>query len=234
MSKKPLLLLLETATGVCSVALSEGERLLSIRTSKEEREHAAMLAVYIQEVLSGAGMHMREIDAVVVSKGPGSYTGLRIGIATAKGICFTMNKPLIAIETPLAMASAYLDEYKNELPADAVLVPVIDARRMEVYGATLDVQLQYIEGIRAEVLTGDSFIRKQKGPHFIFGDAAAKCAEVFKSESYVKVDTSFNLSAQGLLYPGLLAFSQKKFEDIAYFEPYYLKEFVAKVKQGQQ
>ncbi|MBL0096749.1 MAG: tRNA (adenosine(37)-N6)-threonylcarbamoyltransferase complex dimerization subunit type 1 TsaB [Bacteroidetes bacterium] len=232
MLKKPLLLLLETATGVCSVALSEGERLLTIRTSKEEREHASMLAVYIQEVMTEVGRQLSEIDAVVVSKGPGSYTGLRIGIATAKGICFTLNKPLIAIDTPLAMASAYWHERKNELPAEAVLVPVIDARRMEVYGAALDMQLEYIEGIRAEVLTPDSFIREKLGPHFVFGDAAAKCVEVFKSESFVKVDTTYNLSALGLLYPGLLAFSQQKFEDIAYFEPHYLKEFVAKVKQG--
>ena len=153
MSKKPLLLLLETATGVCSVALSEGERMLAVRTSKEEREHASMLAVYIEEVMTEAGRQLSEIDALVVSKGPGSYTGLRIGIATAKGICFTLNKPLIAIDTPLAMASAYWHERKNELPAEAVMVPVIDARRMEVYGAALDMRLEYIEGIRAEAVS---------------------------------------------------------------------------------
>lgn len=231
MSDKAVLLLLETATGVCSVALSEGEHLLAMRTSKEEREHASMLANYIDEVMTEARKNLNEISAVVVSKGPGSYTGLRIGVATAKGICFSLQKPLIAIDTPLAMASSYLQANEERLPPDAILVPVIDARRMEVYGAAFDRQLNYVERIQAEILTPSSFIQNKQLPHFIFGDAASKCAEVFKSESYVKVDSTFNLSAQGLLYPGLHALNHGIVENIASFEPYYLKEFVAKVKQ---
>lgn len=129
------------------------------------------------------------------------------------------------------MASGYLKQYP-ELAGNAVLIPMIDARRMEVYGAALDTSLHYIEPIRAEILTPESFIRHADQPHFVFGDAAAKSVEVFKSQSFVKVDTGFNLSARGLLSPGLLAWSKEQFEDLAYFEPYYLKEFVAKVKQN--
>lgn len=229
--KAPLLLCLETATGVCSVLVARGEEILAERTSSGEREHAAMLVVFIEDVLMSAGVKANELDGVVVSKGPGSYTGLRIGVATAKGICYTLNKKLIAIDTPLSMASGYSMEHP-ELPEDAVLIPMIDARRMEVYGAALDKTLNYLEPIRAEILTPDSFIQNPARPHFIFGDAAAKSMEVFKCQSFVNVDTTFNLSARGLLNPGLLAWSKDQFEDIAYFEPYYLKEFVAKVKQG--
>lgn len=230
MASLPLLLLLETATGVCSVALSEGTKILSIRSSKEDREHATMLAVYIQEVLAEAGYSLKDIDGVVVSKGPGSYTGLRIGVATAKGICYTLNKPLLAIDTPLAMAAQYLQEQGDALAVDTVLIPVIDARRMEVYGAAINPKLEYLHPVTAEILTQKTFITEPSRPHLIFGDAAGKCVEVYKGESFVKIDTTFILSAQGLLHTGLLAFSNRQFEDIAYFEPFYLKEFVAKVK----
>jgi tRNA threonylcarbamoyladenosine biosynthesis protein TsaB len=227
----PSLLCLETATGVCSVLLSRGNEVLAIRISKEEREHAAMLAIYIEQVLSEAQMKLSDIDAVVVSKGPGSYTGLRIGVATAKGICYTLDKKLIAIDTPLAMAADYREQHP-ELSADAVLVPMIDARRMEVYGAALDIDLNYLEPIRAEILTNRSFVQSENRPHYIFGDAAAKTVEVFNGESFVNVDTEYNLSARGLLSTGLRAWNSGAFEDIAYFEPYYLKEFVTKQKQS--
>lgn len=227
----PLLLCLETATGVCSVVVSQGSEVLAERNSIEPREHASMLAVYIDEALKDAGVKANALDAVVVSKGPGSYTGLRIGVATAKGICYTLQKKLIAIDTPLAMAACYLDLHPA-LAVDTVLVPMIDARRMEVYGAALDTSLNYLEPIRAEILTPSSFVQPILRPHIVFGDAALKSGEVFNSQSFVKVDTTFNLSARGLLYPGLHAWSKGQFEDVAYFEPYYLKEFVAKVKQN--
>lgn len=231
--KGPLLLLLETATGFCSVALAEGEQLLSIRTGTEEREHAAKLMLFIQEVMVNAGKKLSEINAVIVSKGPGSYTGLRIGIAAAKGICYTLKKPLIAVDTTRAMATQYAEENKSSLPANAVLVPVIDARRMEVYGASFSASLEELEKIRAEILNQDSFVLDKSKPHYVFGDAALKCVEVYKGESNVNVDTSFNLSALGLLKPALKAYSRKQFEELASFEPYYLKEFVVKVKQKQ-
>lgn len=228
---EPLLLLLETATAVCSVVLSRGERMLASRTAPGEREHASVLAVYIREVTAEAGVSMEDIDGVVVSRGPGSYTGLRIGVATAKGICYALNKPLIAIDTPMAMASCYLARVDLSYNS-CTLVPVIDARRMEVYGAAMDAGLNYQQPIRAEILTPSSFITVPHSQHIIFGDAAMKCVDIYKGLPFVKVDTSFRLTAEGLLLPGLRAFREGRFEDPAYFEPFYLKEFIAKTKGG--
>lgn len=230
MKENPLLLLLETATGACSVALVEGQQVLSIRNNATEREHASMLTVYIQQVMDEAKKDLSELDAIVISKGPGSYTGLRIGVATAKGICFSLNKPLIAIDTLLAMAYEYAYQHKDTLPEKYFLVPVIDARRMEVYGATINHDMQYVEPIRAEILHSSSFLGLQNANYYVFGDAALKCKEVYESQSLVKVDTDYNLSAFGLLYPALKAWELQAFENLSVFEPYYLKEFVAKVK----
>ena len=230
MKENPLLLLLETATGVCSVALVEGQQVLSIRNNATEREHASMLTIYIQQVMDEARKNLSELDAIVISKGPGSYTGLRIGVATAKGICFSLDKPLIAIDTPLAMAYEYAHQHKDTLPKNYFLVPVIDARRMEVYGATINHDMQYVEPIRAEILHSASFLGVQNANYFVFGDAALKCIEVYESQSLVKVDTDYNISAFGLLLPGLKAWELQAFENLSVFEPYYLKEFVAKVK----
>lgn len=233
MKSNPLLLLLETATSVCSIALAEGDRILSIRTSVGEREHASMLTIYIQEVMKESGRDLSQLDAVVVSKGPGSYTGLRIGVATAKGICYSLDKPLIAIDTPLAMAYEFRHQRNNDFPSDSYLIPVIDARRMEVYGAAINLEMEYNQPIRAEVLQSDSFIEDKHANYFVFGDAAFKCKKVYESQSLVKVDTEYTHSAFGLLYPGLKAWNNQVFENMSDFEPYYLKEFVAKVKSAK-
>ena len=234
MQTSPLLLLLETATAVCSVAVCRGTEILALQTSKMEREHASMLTVYIREVMALAGCNLRDLDAVVVSKGPGSYTGLRIGVAAAKGICFTLNKPLIAVDTHLAMAAQYNLEYGADLNVDDVLVPVIDARRMEVYGAALNRQLDYRVPVCAEVLHPGSFITDLSSRHVFFGDGAAKCTEIFSGNPLVRIDKHFNLSASGLLLPGNTAWLKREFADTAYFEPYYLKEFVAKLKSSSR
>ena len=234
MQTSPLLLLLETATAVCSVAVCRGTEILALQTSKMEREHASMLTVYIREVMALAGFNLRDLDAVVVSKGPGSYTGLRIGVAAAKGICFTLNKPLIAVDTHLAMAAQYNLEYGADLNVDDVLVPVIDARRMEVYGAALNRQLDYRVPVCAEVLHPGSFITDISSRHVFFGDGAAKCTEIFSGNPLVRIDKHFNLSASGLLLPGNTAWLKREFADTAYFEPYYLKEFVAKLKSSSR
>lgn len=221
-----MLLLLETATATCSVALARGGDVLAVRESSEGRDHARLLAVFIQECLDEAGVKAAQLDAVAVSRGPGSYTGLRIGVATAKGICFALDIPLLAVDTTMSAASRYVDTHPGLEPR-TVLVPVIDARRMEVYGAALNTDLHYIEPVRAEVLHPDSFINDGSRPHVIFGDAAGKCVEVFRENSRVQVDTGFNLSACGLLKPASLRYARKQFEDLAYFEPFYLKEFIA-------
>jgi tRNA threonylcarbamoyladenosine biosynthesis protein TsaB len=222
----PLILLLESATATCSVALARGEEILVQRDSYGERDHARMLAVFIQQCLEETGLQPNQLDAVAVSRGPGSYTGLRIGVATAKGICFSLDIPLLAVDTSLS-ASAWYQHTHPGLDPETVLVPVIDARRMEVYGAAVSMDGSYIEPVRAEVLHPGSFITNPQKPHIVFGDAATKCVEVYKGQSYVKVDTEFNLSACGLLKQAILRLAKGDIEDLAYFEPFYLKEYIA-------
>lgn len=222
----PVILMLETATATCSVALARGEQILAQRNSYAERDHARMLAVYIQQCLEEAGLQAAAIDAVAVSRGPGSYTGLRIGVATAKGICFSLDIPLLAVDTSLSAAAWYKQTHPG-LDPETVLVPLIDARRMEVYGAAINMEGKYLEPVRAEILHPGSFVIDSQRPHIIFGDAAPKCVDVYNGQSFVKVDTDFNLSACGLLKWAGLRFANGEKEDLAYFEPFYLKEFIA-------
>lgn len=222
----PVILLLESATATCSVALARGEQILAQRNSFGERDHARMLAVFIQQCLDETGLQSADLDAVAVSRGPGSYTGLRIGVATAKGICFSLDIPLLAVDTSLSASAWYIQTHRGLDPA-TVLVPVIDARRMEVYGAAVSMDGSYLEPVRAEVLHAGSFVTDPQKLHIVFGDAAAKCVDVYQGQSNVKVDTEFNLSACGLLKWAGLRFAHGDKEDLAYFEPFYLKEYIA-------
>lgn len=226
--ESPLFLLLETATGICSVAVSKGDAVLQLRVSVDEREHASKLAGYILQVMEEAGYTFSDLDAVVVSQGPGSYTGLRIGVATAKGICFSSDVPLIAVDTHRSMASCFLLDHPGLDPKSSVLVPVIDARREEVYGAALSIQLDYIEPVRAEILRQGSFVSGPEKLFFVFGDAAGKCIPYFQNMDHVRVESSFRPDARGLLQPALSSYRVGDFADVAYFEPFYLKDFVAK------
>jgi len=224
----PLFLLIETATGMCSVALSEGENIVQGIKAENEREHAVKLADYILKMMDLSGFSFPDLDAVVVSRGPGSYTGLRIGVATAKGICFSCDKPLIAVDTHRSMAACYvLDHPGVDLNSD-VLVPVIDARREEVYGASLGASLDYREPVRAEVLQMGSFIGDPSKRYTVFGDAAMKCIPYFQGMDHVRVEVGYQPDARGLLAPALEAFRQESFADVAYFEPFYLKDFIVK------
>lgn len=228
----PNLLLIETATETCSVAVSRGGQIIGSHQSSEGREHASKLAVFVQDALKDSGMAAKELDAIVVSKGPGSYTGLRIGIATAKGLCFALDKPLISVDTLLAMAFYYVQRKPQNISTDTVLVPVIDARRMEVYGAAYYSNLAVLETVRAEVLHPRSFLADRDCRHIFFGDAATKCQAVFSGSPNVLVDIDNSISAEGLLLPALEKYKLKQFEDVACFEPYYLKEFIVKGKGG--
>jgi tRNA threonylcarbamoyladenosine biosynthesis protein TsaB len=221
-----MILNIESATEVCSVALADQGSLIAIRESAG-RDHASLLAVFIDEVVREAKISLKDIDAVAVSRGPGSYTGLRIGVASAKGICYALNKPLIAIDTLQSMANSFLLENHETISSDYLLVPMIDARRMEVYGAVFDQQLNYVSATVAEILNSQSFLACPELPRVLFGDGAIKATDVIKGESLVKVVTNFLPSAKGLISLSFNAFAQQKFEDIAYFEPYYLKEFVS-------
>ncbi len=225
-----LLLLLETSSEVCSVALARDEKLLSIRESREKKSHAAWLTVFIEEILKEQNISAADLDAVVVSKGPGSYTGLRIGVSTAKGLCYATDKPLIAINTLDALASGVKKERLDQSTDDFLLCPLIDARRMEVYAAVFDKNLEKIQDVKAQVIDGDSYqeyIQKDQ-PFYIFGDGAAKVAEVLQCKN-VNYLPGVVPSARYLIEPAIQKYRQKAFEDVAYFEPYYLKDFIATI-----
>jgi tRNA threonylcarbamoyladenosine biosynthesis protein TsaB len=219
------ILLIETSLDFCSVAIAEDQKILAIRTSTSEREHASILAIYIDEVMKDAGITYNHLDAVAVSKGPGSYTGLRIGVATAKGICYAANKPLIAINTLLCMASQFKLAYSVD--DSVVLTPMIDARRMEVYMASYSYELQTLDSTKAEILTEESLPVLSGKKRVIFGDGAEKCLALYSQRNDIVYESNFKHSAEGMSNLASELYNQKEFVDLAYFEPFYLKEFVS-------
>jgi tRNA threonylcarbamoyladenosine biosynthesis protein TsaB len=211
---------------MCSVALFYGKKLLAIKEQGGAYSHAENLTVFIQELFQQTGVDLKSIDAIAVSKGPGSYTGLRIGVSTAKGLAFALNKPIIAIDTLFAMASYASSIYKNK--EEVVYCPMIDARRMEVYCAIYNAQLSQIKPIAAEIIT-DKFFSELLVDRkiYMFGDGAEKCRALFNDNSkYIFSDEEY-ISAKGLIHEALNKWYKNEFEDIAYFEPFYLKDFVS-------
>lgn len=216
---------IETSTQVCSVALSEDGQCIFSKTDFEGPSHAVTLGVYVDEALSFADSHAIPLDAVAVSCGPGSYTGLRIGVSMAKGICYGRNLPLIGIPTPEVMCvPLLLDE---ELPEDALLCPMIDARRMEVYAALYDRALHPVREIEAVIIDESSYEDYlNHGPVYFFGNGAAKCKEKILHPNARFVEDIHPL-AKWMFPLAEKAFARGDFKDVAYFEPFYLKEFVA-------
>jgi len=221
------LLFLETATQVCSVALADGDQLLALKESESANSHSSLLTTFIQEVISEAGMKLKDLDAIVVSKGPGSYTGLRIGVSTAKGLCYSLEKPLIAVNTLQSLAAGM----KNKTMPDAenvLFCPMIDARRMEVYTAFFDADNKEIKATSAQIIDENSFADLLKTHQIHFGgDGAEKCKDVLaKNKNAIFID-DFRISAKDMIEIAAAKFEQNQFEDVAYFEPYYLKDFIA-------
>jgi len=218
-----LILGLETSTKICSVAVSDGNRLLALKEEGGEYSHSEKLTVFIQEVLKEAGLKLSEIDAIAVSKGPGSYTGLRIGVSVAKGLCYSLNKPLISVDTLQAMALGMTQTERVDL-----YCPMIDARRMEVYTALYDAENKIVEPVSAKIIDENSFSKELKNQKIIFfGDGSDKCKDVLKDNSNTFFSTQGLPSAQHINQIALEKFNKKEFEDVAYFEPYYLKDFIA-------
>lgn len=225
-----LILHIETSTSVCSVAISNKEKLIFYKESPEEMSHSSALAVLIDEGLKKCNISSSDLSAAAVSQGPGSYTGLRIGVSTAKGICYGADIPLIAIPTLSIMIQSILDEkiIKNETD-DYLLCSMIDARRMEVYNALYDKQGNQMTEVKADIITQDSFkkeLNKQK--IFFFGDGSEKCKEVIKHKNAQFIDNIYP-SAQHMIQMTYKKYSDNNFEDTAYFEPFYLKDFIATV-----
>ncbi len=223
-----MILQIETATASCSVALAKNGNVLGFRQVNGRNLHAEVITRFVEEVITGAGFSYNDLDAIAVSCGPGSYTGLRIGISTAKGLCFALDKPLIAIETLAAMAGggAGMAEYSNQ--ADLLLCPMIDARRMEVYTAIFNINGVNVKPTAAEIVDENSFADiLQHNKVLFFGDGAEKCFNVLKAHPNALYLPDFLNSATHLTKKAAEKFNNGDFEDVAYFEPYYLKDFIA-------
>ncbi|MFZ4464141.1 MAG: tRNA (adenosine(37)-N6)-threonylcarbamoyltransferase complex dimerization subunit type 1 TsaB [Bacteroidales bacterium] len=221
------ILLLETATSVCSVGISRNGELLAMRESFDMRSHSGLVSVFISEVMEECGLKYTDLDAVAVSKGPGSYTGLRIGVSTAKGICYGADKPLIALETLTGMAKGFIENFSGKLHADDLLCPMIDARRMEVYTSFYNIHGNKKADTTALIIDLDAFSDLlEKGRIWFFGDGADKCENVLTHPNALIVK-DFHPSVRSMTALSQTAFENQQFENVAYFEPYYLKDFVA-------
>jgi len=228
----PLILHIETATDICSVAISEGDQQLASAESGPERSHATLLNSYIRKCLQKSKKELQEIEAISVSKGPGSYTGLRIGVSTAKGIAYGLQKPLLSTGTLQSMAAGAsshsgIQELILKFGSDLILCPMLDARRMEVYTCFLSQELEVVREVRADIVEEASFGEiLEKNKLCFFGNGAEKCEEVIRHPNAYFVK-DFNPSASHMIKPVLKQFKEQQFEDVAYFEPFYLKDFVA-------
>lgn len=228
-----LILNIETATTVCSVSLAKDGKLLSLKEQNGDYSHAENLTLFIEDVCKQANINLSQVDAIAVSKGPGSYTGLRIGVSTAKGLCYSLDKPLISISTLLSITRSIVHSSKFKVESSDLFCPMLDARRMEVYCAIFSSEGNVVKETAAEIIDEDSFADILKTNKVIFfGDGASKCKETFSKNSNAVFIDDVVPSAKDMIMLSEKAYNAKQFEDIAYFEPYYLKDFVAGKKKG--
>ena len=217
------ILLIETSTAKLSVALAEDGKVVSSCSSEEARQQASLTAPFVKEVLDRQGLRVTDCDAICTGKGPGSYTGLRVGVSTAKGLAFGAGKPLIAIGTLDILAAEALGEA-------SFIVPMIDARRMEVYTAVFSPEGKQLTPVEAKVIDADSFADYlDRGTVLFIGDGALKCREVI-THSNARFRQAWP-DAAAMAPLAQQAYNEKRFEDLAYFEPFYLKDFVATVSR---
>ena len=238
------ILLIETSTALCSVALAQDGAITSYRESSAPKAHASLTAVFIQEMLEERGLTLADCDAICVSKGPGSYTGLRVGVSTAKGLCFGSGKPLLAVgtlDTLVAQANSVISSEVEKSKPFRYIIPMIDARRMEVYTAVFEKAVMSNEAETSTtymqitetapmIIDETSFAEYlEQGPCLFIGDGAGKCADVIKHPNAQFCQCWPKASA--MLEPAMAALRAADFKDVAYFEPFYLKEFVATVSK---
>lgn len=210
---------IETSTKNCSVALAkEGETIVCKEIAEMGYSHAEKLHVFIEEILAEANLKFSDINAIAVSQGPGSYTGLRIGVSAAKGLCYALDIPLIAVDTLEVLASQVAIE-------EGLIIPMIDARRMEVYSAIFDKNHQKIRETKAEIITQESFLELNETIYFV-GDSSQKAKTVFQKDNFIFLDDVIYPSAQQMTKKSYTLFTKNRFEDVAYFEPFYLKDFM--------
>lgn len=223
------IILIETSTSLCSTALVEDGKVVCERISDEPRAHASKTAMFVSEMLSEKGLKVSDCDAVAVSKGPGSYTGLRVGVSTAKGLCFGAGIPMISVGTLDTLVWQALDG--NMLPEGCrYIIPMIDARRMEVYTGIFTPDGKQVSPTVAQIIDGNSFKDQlAEGPVLFIGDGADKCKDTLTSPSAHFIQCC--PKAASMMHPALDALEAKQFEDVAYFEPFYLKEFITTVSK---
>jgi len=219
------LLYIETATEVCSVALSKGEKIVASVCSNKGNSHTEHLFSFIEEVLAKSKCKISDINGVVLSIGPGSYTGLRIGASAAKGICYALNVPLIAISTLQSIVYGVKNQQNNE--QNVLFCPMIDARRMEVFTALFDKNGVFVTEVENKIIDEHSFANELNHNIIYFcGNGMQKCKPVLQHKNARFVDTQ--ITASNMLIPALVKYNNKQFEDVAYFEPFYHKEYLAK------
>ena len=230
------ILLIESSTEVCSVALSNNGKIISIKETAEGLSHSELLGVYIRDILKENNFEPSQLDAIAVSKGPGSYTGLRIGVSMAKGLCYAAQKPLIAISSLDAMADYLIQnpsEFGVKLQDNTLVAPMIDARRMEVYTSLYDSKGSVVNPISAKIITEESYSELFEGNEILFfGNGAFKCKEtiihrkaLYKGPEKASARFMFRLAEE--------SYNKNDFVDVAYFEPFYLKDFVATVPKNK-
>ena len=221
---------IDTSTRVCSVALSQDGEVIFSREDLEGPSHAVSCGVYVEEALSFAESHAIPLDAVAVSKGPGSYTGLRIGVSMAKGVCYGRKVPLVGLSTLEVLCVPVL-LYHDEIEDDALLVPMIDARRMEVFAGLYDRALKPVRGVQADIVDENTYKEwLDQRPVYFFGNGAAKCMKLINHKNAHLIDNIEPL-AKWMLPLAERKIVEEKFEDVAYYVPFYLKDFVAKVSR---
>lgn len=221
-----LILCIETSTEVCSVALVRDGVVEVIKEDTSGMNHSRLLTVFIDEIFDGEKYKVSDLDAVAVSEGPGSYTGLRIGVSAAKGLCYGAGIPMIAVSPLLCMAHAVAaNAQQYGLENDDVLLPMIDARRMEVYTRKVNAAGNPEGNTEALVVDETAFLDVQQRLVY-FGNGAAKCQDVFRDRNALFID-GITTSANNMAKPALAKFNQEEFVDVAYFEPFYLKNFIA-------
>ena len=223
----PTILYIETATDVCSVALSKGSEIIGLKEEAGGNNHAKHLLPFVDEVLKQAGVSMTEINGVAVSIGPGSYTGLRIGVSTAKGIAYTAGIPVMAVSTLESIAQGAKMLWSGTLTETVQIIPMIDARRMEVFTTRYDFDMNPLEEVASKIIDETTFAELLSKEKVLFcGNGMPKCRELlstFPNACFAEAP----ISAKNMLPAALRKWQKQEFEDVAYFEPFYLKEYVA-------
>ncbi len=215
---------IETATKNCSVALAkEGKTMLCKEIAEEGYSHAERLHIFIEEIIKETGITFQDLSAIAVSQGPGSYTGLRIGVSAAKGLCFALDIPLIAVDTLQVLAS-------QAKVSNGLIIPMLDARRMEVYSAIFTPNFENKRPVQAEIITENSFEDLEEKLYFV-GDCNEKCKSVLTKENFIFLEEIKYPSAKEMSFLSFEKYQKRDFVDVAYFEPYYLKDFMMTVSK---